>query len=419
MAVSARRRWLAVATAALLSAAAPTAAAADELTITAQAVAAHGEFLTQAPPPPTQGVLCLVDSGVDLNPDTEPILVGRESIYGGTLDDVTSYHHGTYVTMVAGAPANGWGMVGAWPGLKVLSVRALADGNDRLEAESYREGILRCVRAKTERGIDVRAVELALGGPADELSPADLAKLQEVIAYGRSNDIAFVSAAGNDGGPLNAPASVPDVIAIAAGDGRDGLCDFSSRGPGVDLVALGCQMDVVSVPSGGRGFGQSSSLASAYVAGIVVALRSYRPALSPDQAAELLTSTARLTPNGRVLDVSSAFRASGLGSLVESYRPPLAPPKITATLPCNPRHRVCVTLRVLGTRRAGRRIVIHLARIPRGVGVSVNVDGRRGLRTHSRVLRLRLRRWHAITIRFTSRGLRPSKSVRVLRSKLR
>ena len=93
----------------------PPAAGAQELTLTAQAVAAHAEFLTQAPPPPVQGVLCLVDSGVDLNPDTEPILVGRESVFDGTLDDVTPYHHGTYVAMVAGAAANGWGMVGAWP----------------------------------------------------------------------------------------------------------------------------------------------------------------------------------------------------------------------------------------------------------------------------------------------------------------
>ncbi len=108
------------------------AARAAELTITAQAVAAHGEFLTQAPAPPTPGVLCLVDSGVDVNPDTQAILVARESVFGGTLDDVTAYHHGTYVAMVAGAAANSWGMIGAWPQLKVLSVRALAEGSEHL-----------------------------------------------------------------------------------------------------------------------------------------------------------------------------------------------------------------------------------------------------------------------------------------------
>src|SRR3954451_6428188 len=108
--------------------AAPNTGVAAEMAITAQAVAAHGEFLTQVPVPTTQGVLCLVDSGVDINADTEPILLGRESVFDGTVDDVTSYHHGTYVAMVAGAAANGWGMVGAWPHLRVLSVRALPEG---------------------------------------------------------------------------------------------------------------------------------------------------------------------------------------------------------------------------------------------------------------------------------------------------
>ncbi len=93
----------AIAAALALAAATPTSPAqAQELALTAQAVAAHAEFLTQAPPPPVQGVLCLVDSGVDLNPDTEPNLIGRESVFDGTVDDVTPYHHGTYVAMVAG-----------------------------------------------------------------------------------------------------------------------------------------------------------------------------------------------------------------------------------------------------------------------------------------------------------------------------
>ena len=144
-------RAAATALALALAAAAPAPAGAQELTLTAQAVAAHAEFLTQAPPPPVQGVLCLVDSGVDLNPDTEPNLVGRESVFDGTLDDVTPYHHGTYVAMVAGAAANGWGMVGAWPHLKILSIRALPENSEHMAGDAYRAGILRCVRGQEQR----------------------------------------------------------------------------------------------------------------------------------------------------------------------------------------------------------------------------------------------------------------------------
>src|SRR4051812_778693 len=173
---------MAVATVAV---AAPPAAKSAELAVTAQAVTAHGEFLTQAPAPPAQGVLCLVDSGVDVNPDTEPILIGRDSVLGGTPDDVTSYHHGTFVAMVAGAAGNGWGMVGAWPGLRVLSERALPEGNDNLSGDAYRDGILSCRQAKRGQGIDVKVIELALGGPMQGRTDAELADINEAIARAR------------------------------------------------------------------------------------------------------------------------------------------------------------------------------------------------------------------------------------------
>src|SRR5689334_5093323 len=98
-AMSLQRCFFASAAVALASLSTHTAAGAAELTVTAQAVAAHGEFLSQVAAPSTQGVLCLVDSGVNVNPDTEPNLVGRETVLDGTTDDVTSYHHGTYVAM--------------------------------------------------------------------------------------------------------------------------------------------------------------------------------------------------------------------------------------------------------------------------------------------------------------------------------
>ena len=154
-------------------------------------------------------MLCLVDSGVDVNPDTEPILVGRESLFGGTVDDVTPYHHGTYVAMVAGAAANGWGMVGAWPQLKSAVRPGSARGERAPERRrlSRRDTAMRS-RRRTLAGLDVRVVELALGGPASGRAAAELAQMADAVAYARQNGIVVISAAGNDGGAVNAPARV-------------------------------------------------------------------------------------------------------------------------------------------------------------------------------------------------------------------
>ena len=57
--------------------------------VTAQAQQANAAFLAYAPPPAGgAGALCLVDTGVNANPDTTPGLVGRYAIDGGSGGDV-------------------------------------------------------------------------------------------------------------------------------------------------------------------------------------------------------------------------------------------------------------------------------------------------------------------------------------------
>ena len=60
------------------------AAAGAESGITTQAVADNGAFLPYAPPPAQLAGLCLVDTGVNLNPDTEGVVVERTALDGGS-----------------------------------------------------------------------------------------------------------------------------------------------------------------------------------------------------------------------------------------------------------------------------------------------------------------------------------------------
>ena len=52
---------------------------------------------------------------MNLNPDTEGVVVERTALDGGSGEDVSPTLHGTVLAMMAGAPANGWGMVGTAP----------------------------------------------------------------------------------------------------------------------------------------------------------------------------------------------------------------------------------------------------------------------------------------------------------------
>ena len=137
----------------------------------------------------------------------------------------------------------------------------------------------------------------------------------------------------------------------------------------------------VALPDGTPGVGQSTSLASAYVAGVVVALRSYRPELSVEQTEALLRATARPTRRrtgprrrrgvpcggpGRDRRCLSSAAASGRESSrvdasagrsaaicakpeAQEHPAPWPPPRDPAT-PCAARSRVIVRTR----RSAGR-----------------------------------------------------------------
>src|SRR3954452_14203071 len=135
-------------------------AAAEYKNVTAQALAAHAEWLPYAPPQPNgSAAVCLVDTGVDLNPDTTPAVIDRIALDGGDPSDLSPSKHGTQMAMVMGAPINGWGMVGFWPAVRVVSVRPSLTNDSTISASGYRNAIEACLNRAT--ALDIAVVALA------------------------------------------------------------------------------------------------------------------------------------------------------------------------------------------------------------------------------------------------------------------
>src|SRR4051795_12757389 len=150
-----RRRLHILAPTATLAALALTGAPpadAEYKTTTSQALAAHAEWLPYAPPPPNgAAAVCLVDTGVDLNPDTASNLVARIALDGGDPSDLSPSKHGTQMAMVMGAPINGWGMVGFWPAVRIVSVRAFYSDVQPAPLVAYKNGVDRCLKQDLPR----------------------------------------------------------------------------------------------------------------------------------------------------------------------------------------------------------------------------------------------------------------------------
>ncbi len=284
-----------------------------ETTITTQAVADDGAFLPYAPPPSQPAGLCLVDTGVNLNPGTQGEVVERTAIDGGSGNDVSPEAHGTLMAMMAAAPANGWGMVGTAPGaIRIVSVRILESGHDTFPFSSYAAGISECLQLRARD--DIKVVNLSLG---DAEAPAgkDGEALANAVEKANDRGVAVVAAAGNDeGGPVEYPAAYPLVLSVGATDTVGGaLCSFSSKGEALRLTAPGCDLDGADPLTGAPDYdySQGTSEASAIAAAALAALDSYRPEVSPQASEGYLTAA-----HGGALDIAQAFRNAGLGNIV-------------------------------------------------------------------------------------------------------
>lgn len=286
-----------------------TAAQAETATPSPAAQIAHAEFLPYMDPPPGEpATVCLVDTGVDLNPDTASNVVEREALDGGDPGDVWDRKHGTEMAMAMGAPINGWGTVGAWPLVRIVSVRAIAPGATSFPFNAYAKGISACLKRPA-----VRVINLSFSGPrpsADEIAHLDTYALQA-----RMRDVVIVAGAGNHGGSVEWPAADPNVLGVGA-TALDQLCGFSAGGPEVAINAPGCNLALADPTSGAPISYAGTSPAAAFASSALAALISYQPSLSSEQVQRLVRGTSSA---GR-LDVEAAFGAAGLGQQVEIAR---------------------------------------------------------------------------------------------------
>jgi hypothetical protein len=286
--------------------------ASAEVTPTAQAIADNGAFLAYAPAPAERAGMCLVDTGVSLNPDTESTLVYRGAIDGGTGNDVSPDQHGTIMAMMAAAPANGWGMLGTAPNaIQIVSVRILEPEQISFPFDAYASGITACLQLRHLD--DIRTINLSLGS-SEVPSLESYEAVGNAIAEAEDYGIAVVASAGNDNGSaVDYPAAYPGVLGVGASDTAGGaVCAFSNRGEDL-LWAPGCDLDGADPASGAAEYNvwQGSSEGSVITDAALTALLAYQPSLTAEEGEQDL----READDGK-LDIAQAFRDAGLGQLV-------------------------------------------------------------------------------------------------------
>jgi hypothetical protein len=292
-----------------------------------QNVVINAGFLATSPAPPVEAAVCVVDTGVtpvgELGGGRIIRSVGvfapgdhGEDVGGLTANGAVS-EHGTPVASVAAR---------LWPHLKIVSVRISPAEGWPMNASAYPNAIVDETKFCGEPRVKV--INLSFGSPPGYSgSQASLRTAEAIARVIGARGINVVAAAGNSGlGQCGDPGYTPlpsggfaaETVCVGAVNAAGERCTFSNFGAGVDLYGGGCNATATG-RTGAQLSYAGTSFAAPAVAAVLAALRAYRPDLRAVDAEALLKSTAVMPAGapGPVVDAAAAFRAAGLGHLVE------------------------------------------------------------------------------------------------------
>lgn len=241
-------------------------------------------------------VVGVIDSGIDTASGEfgKRILRGYNAFDGSAnVSDQTG--HGTYVSGIIGASANGFGMIGVAPDVRILPIKVF-------QTESTTLSIL-------TKGIDwsigrAQIINMSLGSSM----PFGAEQLVKNVAAGQL----IVVAAGNDGGANpNWPARYASqtwangqIIVVGAVDSHNVIASFSNQAgdaknffvvaPGVDILSTypGVRLQGWTGTYANYGITSGTSAATPFVTGLAADIESLWPQLKANQVASIIFKTA-------------------------------------------------------------------------------------------------------------------------------
>lgn len=239
--------------------------------------------------------------------------------------------HGTHVSgIIAAARKNGVGMDGVADNVKIMTLRAVPDGDE------HDKDIALAIRYAVDNGAQVINMSFGKG-----FSP-EKKWVDDAVKYAESKGVLLVHAAGNDAKNLDTTFNYPTPQLLdgsrpsnwltvgASGDPKAGglTASFSNYGKNeVDVFAPGVK--IYSTVPGGNTYQnlQGTSMASPVVAGLAAFILQYYPTLSPAQvkmviekSAQSPGTTVKNPGNDEMVDLSELSRAGGIVNAYEAVK---------------------------------------------------------------------------------------------------
>ncbi len=256
----------------------------------------------------TQGsntvIVGVLDTGIDIthedlinNIDTTNaynFVAGNNQVYNPEIP-VTSAHGTEIAGIIAATANNGKGITGVAPNVKILPLQVI-DGR-----VGYTSDAIDAIEYAMSKGVKI--INCSFAGGDNNLA------LKDAMA---NSGILFVCAAGNTGvDTTTTPAypayfDLPNIISVAAIDGKGVLANFSGYGNGIDVAAPG--VNIYTTTSGNSyDYISGTSASAAFVTGEAALLLSKFPTMSATELKARIVNnvvkctalTGKVTSGGR------------------------------------------------------------------------------------------------------------------------
>ncbi|MGW3076878.1 S8 family serine peptidase [Kitasatospora sp. NPDC001132] len=246
-----------------------------------------------------QGVtVAVIDSGFKFDhPDLEgQFLPGQD--FSGSPGGVGSFAdgHGTAISSFIAGTGKGNGGTGAQglaPGVKVLPLKINTGKVGSVVSTDFLGQIGQAVDYAVAQGAKV--INISQGIDAVTAFPADVAKLNGIIAAAREKGALVFAAVGNEaekGNPIEYPGALPGVVGVGASDRNGTVTAESERGPQVVFVAPGMDMIAACTASTGYCKSHGTSDATAVVSASAALVWAAHPSWTGNQVLRVLINTA-------------------------------------------------------------------------------------------------------------------------------
>jgi subtilisin family serine protease len=256
----------------------------------------------------------------------------NDRFYGNPDVMANTPKHGTHVAGIIGAARNNSkGMDGIADNVRIMSVRAVPDGDE------HDKDVALAIHYAVDNGAKI--INMSFG---KSFSP-EKSWVDEAVQYAASKGVLLVHAAGNDGDNLDSAHNYPSPVILAnnkratnwitvgaSGDPKLGglVASFSNWGKQeVDVFAPGVR--IYSTVPGGNTYAalDGTSMASPVVAGVAALIKSYYPNLTPEQikyaienSAAKITEQATIPGSDRRALLSEMSVTGGIVNAYEAIR---------------------------------------------------------------------------------------------------